>query len=229
MVRKKIFSSIGWTIVLLIVFSVVGLIITPGMVLYIILYSTFGKFGPNSFIDVYIYSAFLSAILLIFYSIRTKNFKKGVFCYFFTIILIEIILIIDVFWINFKPSIFTAILDSIASPISSSRSLPEMFNEVVGFKWYFLIYLAAYLIIPLFVNVSTGARCPRCHSKKILEVGRKIISQNYLAETKLGERDKRYKENPLISDIEVDLVCKKCQHEWTEGRIYNIPDGVKSF
>lgn len=59
-------------------------------------------------------------------------------------------------------------------------------------------------------------KCPACSSRKIDEQRRDIVAQKYKHEKKSGERDQRYKDNPLINTWRLSMKCSNCGHEWTK-------------
>jgi len=94
--------------------------------------------------------------------------------------------------------------------------------------WYCKIGLPLFCIF-LFISLLSFMRrnkCPKCKSPNIYEKGRNIIGQKYEHENKNGKRNKRYKDNPLISNIEISMKCKKCSNIW-HYKIVKKSDGDK--
>ena len=59
-------------------------------------------------------------------------------------------------------------------------------------------------------------KCVNCNSGNIIEERRDLMGQKYKHEKKDGERDLRYKDNPLIEIWRVSMKCSDCGHEWTK-------------
>ena len=102
-------------------------------------------------------------------------------------------------------------------PISSEIS-KESLSVKIASKWYFKIGFPIFLL--LFLKSLLGAafnvspKCPECKSKDFSLVERLLIAEKYKQEKKNGERDRRYKNNPLISTYNLYFECNQCAHSW---------------
>jgi hypothetical protein len=85
-------------------------------------------------------------------------------------------------------------------------------------KWYFKVGFPIFLLI--FLKSILGStftvtpKCPECRSKEFSLVERLLIAESYEHEKMNGERDRRFKNNPLISTYNLYFKCKECSHTW---------------
>jgi hypothetical protein len=83
-------------------------------------------------------------------------------------------------------------------------------------KWYFKLaspFIILFLISFIFREKHS---CPKCNSSNFEVQNKNLISESYKYEKANKERDKRYKDNPLIRRITVTYNCNKCTNIWSE-------------
>jgi len=89
------------------------------------------------------------------------------------------------------------------------------FMKIIG-KWYFKIGFPILILLFLKLLFRTREKCPNCGSTDFNIEDKHLLSERYKHEKKDGERDQRYKDNPLINQFQVSMKCNSCGNEWTE-------------
>jgi len=78
-------------------------------------------------------------------------------------------------------------------------------------------------IVLLFVFLwrvfKTQYVCPKCKSNKISISSKQILGQYYKHQRKDGKPDGRYKDNPLMNNVEALWMCNNCDNKWKENYV----------
>jgi len=89
----------------------------------------------------------------------------------------------------------------------------------------FFICLPFYIIYSIYIRKGTGIKwyegfflCPKCQFKigENMYYKTEILNEWYTHETKKGNPDLRYKDNPLCREIKYYFTCKNCKYDFNE-------------
>lgn len=83
-------------------------------------------------------------------------------------------------------------------------------------NWYFKLAAPFLVLIFLKILFTPSHRCPECGSTNHDITGKRLLGESYKYETKKKQRDRRYKDNPLIQKISIRYRCNECAHTWSE-------------
>lgn len=95
----------------------------------------------------------------------------------------------------------------------------------IGFILLVLIVICApfYIIYNIYIRRGTGIKwweayfiCPKCNVKigENAYYKAETLDQWYTHETKSGQPDLRYKDNPLVKEISYHYKCNACSHDF---------------
>ena len=104
----------------------------------------------------------------------------------------------------------------------------SIFMKTVG-KWYFKIGFPIFLLFFLKALFKTRPKCPECGSQDFHEKDRDLYSEYYQYEKKNGERDLRYKDNPLIQEWKLSMECNNCSYAWLKTATFELASGEKTL
>ena len=244
MAGKNESKGTGCAIIVFVVFTLLGLVIAPGMLLYVLVLKTLGILQSSNIKDIWLCAIGFSILTIVIFSIFSKGIKKGLQFYLASSVLIILFGAIDYFWIQFDNSILNTVWQFSTYPFSlfdnnnASKEINILIykiNKSYGFQWSYLYYYSVYAFIAVLCLSSDlteeddKLKCPECSSKDITINGEKVLSEKFEHETKNGKRDGRYKANPLIQEVQLYESCNDCNTQWTREGIRYIQNGEKTI
>lgn len=98
---------------------------------------------------------------------------------------------------------------------------------ILGFIIIFIIAICLpfYIVYAIYIRRGTGIKwfegyflCPNCQFKigENMYYKTEILNEWYTYETKKGNPDLRYKDNPLCRETKYYWICKNCNHSYDD-------------